>query len=95
MDRIIRYQGAIVQDDRLLLRPFKILIYPQISQMDTDFSPDSRLSVKTRAICGALFLWKSLIRHRAQNTGRSYWLLPGGGIEEGEAEDGRGATADG
>ena len=46
MDRIIRYQGAIVQDDQLLL-----------------------------------------IRHRAHDTGKSYWLLPGGGIEEGESEE--------
>lgn len=46
MNRIIRYQGAIVQDDQLLL-----------------------------------------IRHRVHNTGKSYWLFPGGGIEENETEE--------
>ncbi len=46
MNRIIRYQGAIVQDDHLLL-----------------------------------------IRHRAHDTGKSIWLFPGGGIEEGESEE--------
>ncbi len=46
MARIIRYQGAIVQDDKILL-----------------------------------------IRHRQHDTGESYWLFPGGGIEEGESEE--------
>ena len=46
MPRIIRYQGAIVQDDKLLL-----------------------------------------IRHREHISGRSYWLLPGGGIEAGESAE--------
>lgn len=46
MSRIVRYQGAIVQDDKLLL-----------------------------------------IRHREHVSGRSYWLLPGGGIEAGESAE--------
>ena len=46
MNRIIRYQGAIVQDEKILL-----------------------------------------IRQRHHDTGVSYWLLPGGGIEEGESEE--------
>lgn len=46
MSRIIRYQGAIVHDEKLLL-----------------------------------------IRQRHHKTGESYWLLPGGGIEEGESEE--------
>ena len=45
MNRIIRYQGAIVRNDQILL-----------------------------------------IRHRQHDTGKSYWLFPGGGIEEGETE---------
>lgn len=28
-----------------------------------------------------------LLRHREHSTGRSYWLFPGGGIEEGETEE--------
>jgi 8-oxo-dGTP pyrophosphatase MutT (NUDIX family) len=28
-----------------------------------------------------------LLRHREHKTGRSYWLFPGGGIEEGETEE--------
>jgi ADP-ribose pyrophosphatase YjhB (NUDIX family) len=28
-----------------------------------------------------------LIRHREKETGRSYWILPGGGIEPGETEE--------
>lgn len=28
-----------------------------------------------------------LLRHREHMTGRSYWLFPGGGIEEGETEE--------
>jgi 8-oxo-dGTP diphosphatase len=28
-----------------------------------------------------------LLRHREHQTGRSYWLFPGGGIEEGETEE--------
>ena len=46
-DRDIRYQGAIVRDDHILL-----------------------------------------IRHRENESGRSYWILPGGGIEPGETEEG-------
>ncbi|MBI3960935.1 MAG: NUDIX hydrolase [Chloroflexi bacterium] len=46
MNRIIRYQGAIVQDEQILL-----------------------------------------IRHRHHSTGESYWLFPGGGIEDGETEE--------
>lgn len=46
MNRIIRYQGAIVQDGQILL-----------------------------------------IRHRAHDTDKSYWLLPGGGIEASETEE--------
>lgn len=46
MNRIIRYQGAIVRDEKILL-----------------------------------------IRHRHHDTGESYWLFPGGGIEEGETEE--------
>lgn len=46
MNRIIRYQGAIIHDEKILL-----------------------------------------IRQRHYDTGRSYWLLPGGGIEEGESEE--------
>ena len=45
MNRIIRYEGAIVQDEQILL-----------------------------------------IRQRQHDTGNSYWLFPGGGIEEGESE---------
>lgn len=45
MNRIIRYQGAIVQDEQILL-----------------------------------------IRHRHHENDRTYWLLPGGGIEPGESE---------
>ena len=43
--RRIRYQGAIVQDDKILL-----------------------------------------IRHTEHESGRSYWVIPGGGREEGESE---------
>jgi 8-oxo-dGTP pyrophosphatase MutT (NUDIX family) len=46
MARVIRYQGAIIRDQHLLL-----------------------------------------IRHREHDTGRSYWLFPAGGIEEGETEE--------
>jgi ADP-ribose pyrophosphatase YjhB (NUDIX family) len=46
MPRIIRYQGAIVKDDHVLL-----------------------------------------LRHLEHGTGRSYWLFPGGGIEDGETEE--------
>ncbi len=46
MNRVIRYQGAIVQDEKILL-----------------------------------------IRQRQHDTGVSYWLLPGGGIEAGESEE--------
>jgi 8-oxo-dGTP diphosphatase len=28
-----------------------------------------------------------LLRHREHKTGRSYWLFPGGGIEDGETEE--------
>lgn len=45
MNRIIRYQGAIVQDEQILL-----------------------------------------IRQHHRETNLTYWLLPGGGIEEGETE---------
>lgn len=45
MNRIIRYEGAIVRDHQILL-----------------------------------------IRHRRHDTGKSVWLFPGGGIEEGESE---------
>jgi ADP-ribose pyrophosphatase YjhB (NUDIX family) len=45
MSRHTRYQGAIVQDDQILL-----------------------------------------IKHTEHESGRSYWLLPGGGIEDGESE---------
>jgi 8-oxo-dGTP pyrophosphatase MutT (NUDIX family) len=45
MKRDIRYQGAIVKDDQVLL-----------------------------------------IRHREHETGRSYWLFPGGGIEPDETD---------
>src|SRR3712207_4455567 len=44
--RIIRYQGAILQNDHILL-----------------------------------------IRYREQISGRSYWLIPGGGIEADETEE--------
>jgi ADP-ribose pyrophosphatase YjhB (NUDIX family) len=46
MQRIARYQGAIVRDDHILL-----------------------------------------IKHTHHDTARSYWLIPGGGIEQGEAEE--------
>jgi 8-oxo-dGTP pyrophosphatase MutT (NUDIX family) len=46
MNRIVRYQGAIIKDHHLLL-----------------------------------------IRHREHETERSYWLLPGGGVEDGETEE--------
>lgn len=46
MSRLIRYQGAIVQDDHLLL-----------------------------------------IMHREHATGRTYWVIPGGGRELGETEE--------
>ncbi len=46
MDRIIRYQGAIIRDDQLLL-----------------------------------------IQHREHASGRTYWILPGGGREEYESEE--------
>ena len=46
MAREIRYQGAIIKDDHILL-----------------------------------------IRHREHDTGRSYWILPGGGIEPGETDE--------
>jgi 8-oxo-dGTP diphosphatase len=46
MNRIIRYQGAIIQDDQLLL-----------------------------------------IQHREHASGRTYWVLPGGGREVGESEE--------
>ena len=45
-ERDIRYQGAIIRDDRILL-----------------------------------------IKHREHESGRSYWLFPGGGIESGEKEE--------
>ncbi|MFC2015231.1 NUDIX domain-containing protein [Chloroflexota bacterium] len=45
-NRDIRYQGAIVRDNHILL-----------------------------------------IRHRENESGRSYWVLPGGGIETGETEE--------
>jgi len=44
--RDVRYQGAIIRDDQILL-----------------------------------------IRHRENKSGRSYWILPGGGIEAGETEE--------
>jgi ADP-ribose pyrophosphatase YjhB (NUDIX family) len=46
MNRTIRYQGAIIQDDQLLL-----------------------------------------IQHREHASGRTYWVLPGGGREAGESEE--------
>ena len=46
MSRVVRYQGAIVRDDQILL-----------------------------------------IRHTHHDDGRSYWLLPGGGIEPGETAE--------
>lgn len=46
MARIVRYQGAIMRDDHILL-----------------------------------------IQHTHHDDGRSYWLLPGGGIEPGETEE--------
>jgi ADP-ribose pyrophosphatase YjhB (NUDIX family) len=46
MNRTIRYQGAIIQDDQLLL-----------------------------------------IQHREHASGRTYWILPGGGREAGESEE--------
>ncbi len=46
MQRTIRYQGAIVREDYILL-----------------------------------------IQHREHETGRTYWLLPGGGREPGETEE--------
>ena len=45
-ERKIRYQGAIIRDNHILL-----------------------------------------IRHRENESGRSYWILPGGGIELGETEE--------
>ncbi len=45
-NRDIRYQGAIIRDNHILL-----------------------------------------IRHREYESGRSYWILPGGGIEPGESEE--------
>ena len=45
-NRNIRYQGAIIRDNNILL-----------------------------------------IRHRENESGRSYWILPGGGIEPGESEE--------
>ena len=45
-NRYIRYQGAIVRDNQILL-----------------------------------------IRHREHESGRNYWILPGGGIEPGESEE--------
>lgn len=45
-ERNIRYQGAIIRDNHILL-----------------------------------------IRHRENESGRSYWILPGGGIEPGETEE--------
>ena len=45
-DRTIRYQAAIIQDDKILL-----------------------------------------IKHSEFESGRSYWILPGGGIEPGETEE--------
>ena len=45
-DRDIRYQGAIVRDNQILL-----------------------------------------IMHRENESGRSYWILPGGGIEPGETDE--------
>ncbi len=47
MNRHTRYQGAILQNHRILL-----------------------------------------IRHLEHDTGRSYWIFPGGGIESGETEEG-------
>ncbi len=46
MQRRIRYQGAIVREDHILL-----------------------------------------IKHRHHADGRDYWLIPGGGIEDGETEE--------
>ncbi len=46
MQRRIRYQGAIVREDHILL-----------------------------------------IKHRHHDDGRDYWLIPGGGIEDGETEE--------
>lgn len=46
MNRSIRYQGAIIKDDQLLL-----------------------------------------IQHREHACGRSYWVIPGGGREQGESEE--------
>ena len=46
-DRTIRYQGAIIRNDHILL-----------------------------------------IRHREHATGRTYWVIPGGGREAGETEEG-------
>ena len=46
MTRRIRYQGAIVRDDHLLL-----------------------------------------IKHREHTSGHAYWVIPGGGREEGETEE--------
>lgn len=46
MNKRIRYQGAILRDDHVLL-----------------------------------------IKHREHNGGREYWIMPGGGREEGESEE--------
>ena len=46
MSRLIRYQGAIIQDDQILL-----------------------------------------IQHCEHDTGRAYWVIPGGGREPGETEE--------
>ncbi len=46
VDRTIRYQGAIIRDDHLLL-----------------------------------------IKHREHESGREYWILPGGGRESDESEE--------
>ena len=45
MNRIIRYQGAVIRDDHMLL-----------------------------------------IKHREYASGRDYWVIPGGGREDGETE---------
>ena len=46
MSRVIRYQGAVIRDDHILL-----------------------------------------VKHREHATGRSYWIIPGGGREENETEE--------
>jgi len=46
MSRVIRYQGAVIRDDHILL-----------------------------------------VKHREHATGRSYWVIPGGGREDNETEE--------